>query len=156
MFFFEFVLCPLGSRCPMQDIPWVKRACPPQCPQAEEGRHWGPQSAGLPAGKWEVDKNEKCCEQYAILTFAAKKIRVMYSQKWNCAASLPIFTFMYLWANYIFPRIGGPIVGIYKSLTETQMWKLGTKPRNFISGNICIEFSVQCLRNGLEQRWSIS
>ncbi len=45
---------------------------------------------------------------------------------------------------------GGPIVGIDKSLTETWMWKLGTRPCSFISGNICFEFSAQCLRNGQE------
>ncbi len=42
------------------------------------------------------------------------------------------------------PKIGLPIlqqnrwtksVGINKSLTDTWMWKLGTKPRNFMSGN---------------------
>ncbi len=38
-----------------------------------------------------------------------------------------------------------PIVGIYKSLTYTWMWKLGTRPHSFISGNICFEFSVQCI-----------
>jgi hypothetical protein len=34
---------------------------------------------------------------------------------------------------------------IGKSLTETQMWKLGTRLGSFISGNICFEFPVQCL-----------
>ncbi len=46
------------------------------------------------------------------------------------------------------PRIGLAlllILGIYKSLTDTWMWKLGTRPRNFIYENICLEFSVQCL-----------
>jgi hypothetical protein len=59
----------------------------------------------------------------------------MYSQKWNCEGPryfqnrffvmfcLPISTFMYLWAIYIFPgsvclfccsQIGRPILGIYK------------------------------------------
>ena len=32
--------------------------------------------------------------------------------------------------------IGGPIVEIYKSLTDKWMWKLGMRPRSFFSGNI--------------------
>ncbi len=56
------------------------------------------------------------------------KIRNKYSQKRTCVASFPIPTFMFRWAIYIFSRsvclfccgkIGGPIVGIYKSLTDT-------------------------------------
>ncbi len=42
-------------------------------------------------------------------------------------------------------RIGRPIVGIYKSLTDTWMWKLGLRPCNSFSENVCFEFSVLCL-----------
>jgi hypothetical protein len=83
--------------------------------------------------------------------------RFMYSQKWNWAAllfpkqnimyCLPISTFMYLRAIYIFPglvclyccsQIGRPILGIYISLTDTWMLELGTRPLSFISGNTSI------------------
>ncbi len=42
-------------------------------------------------------------------------------------------------------RIGRSIVGIYKSLTDTWIWKLGLWPRNCFSGNMCFEFSVSGL-----------
>ncbi len=47
-------------------------------------------------------------------------------------------------SDYVFPgpvclfcggKTGGPIFGIYKSLTNTLMWKLGLRPRSLISGN---------------------
>ncbi len=66
--------------------------------------------------------------------------------------SVPISTFMCLWAINIFP---GPhiflqqnkqmIVGTYKSLTDTWMWKLGLWPRNFFSGNMYFKFSILVL-----------
>ncbi len=61
------------------------------------------------------------------------KIRFMYSQKWNCAASFTIPTFLFLWAAYIFSgrsaylaaaKISRSFLGIYKSITDTWMWKL--------------------------------
>ncbi len=39
-------------------------------------------------------------------------------------------------------RIGRPTVEIYKSLTDTWMWKLGLRQHNFFPGNIYFEFSV--------------
>ncbi len=39
-------------------------------------------------------------------------------------------------------RNGSSIVGIYNSLTDTWMWKLGLRPRYSFSGNICFQFSA--------------
>ncbi len=68
-------------------------------------------------------------------------------------ATVPIFTFMFLWAIYRIPRsvclfccrkICGPILWIYKSLTDTWMWKLGLRPRNSQKRNTQMGFSLQC------------
>ncbi len=48
-------------------------------------------------------------------------------------------------------RIGRPIMGIYKSLTDTWMWKLGLRPHNSFSGKICFECSALCLCSAVTQ-----
>ncbi len=69
-----------------------------------------------------------------------------YSQKRKCYFQnriimfcLPVPRLIDLWEIYIFPglvclfccrEICGLILGIYKSLTDTWMWKLGLRPRN--------------------------
>jgi hypothetical protein len=99
----------------------------------------------------------------------APKIPFMYSSSKNCSASVPISTFMCLWAIYIFPgsihifpeylllvpfsRIGRSILEIYKSQRDIWMWKLGLL-RNSLSGNICFEFSVMVFCNAEKIFWS--
>jgi hypothetical protein len=68
-----------------------------------------------------------CCFEYM---HCIKNLEHIFPEM-NCAASFPISTFMYLWAIYIFPWsvlvLGRPILGIYKSLKDTWMWKLGDR-----------------------------
>jgi hypothetical protein len=67
----------------------------------------------------------------------------MYSQKRNCAASVLNSTYMFLWAIYIFP---GSVLQQNRQIAHRHiMGKLGLRPRNSFSGNICFEFSVLCL-----------
>jgi hypothetical protein len=47
-----------------------------------------------------------------------------------------------------------PIIGIYKSLKGTWMCKLGLRPRNSFSGNVCFEFLVLCLCSAMQIKFS--
>ncbi len=49
-------------------------------------------------------------------------------------------------------RVCEPIVGIYKSLTDTLLKKLGMRPHSFILGNICFDFTGQCISNAASSR----
>ncbi len=66
---------------------------------------------------------------------------------------LPVTTLIYLWEIYIFPgsvclfccsHICGRILGIYKSLTDTWMRKLGLRLRNSQNRNASMGFWLQC------------
>ncbi len=73
---------------------------------------------------------------------------------------------MFLWAIYIFPpsvclfccrKIGGLIIGIYKSLTCTWMWKLGLKAAQFIFwGNTNRNFFAVCMNLSVWKKHSLS
>ncbi len=89
----------------------------------------------------------------SVVHCTARKIPLMYSFSGNSAALAPISTFLCLWSIYSprigihisSSRIGRLVAGIYRSLTDAWMWKLGLRPQNSISGNICFEISVFCL-----------
>ncbi len=78
----------------------------------------------------------------------AENLKQMFPEKEyrGRGISVPISTFMCLWANYTYiPTMGLPflleeicrlILGIYKSLTDTWMWQLGLRPRNSQKMNI--------------------
>jgi hypothetical protein len=83
----------------------------------------------------------------------ATKIPFMYSVSGNCAASVPIphscvcerFIYSLDRPHISCSRIGRLMVGIYKSPTDTRMWKLGLVAAHFFSGNIRFEISVLVL-----------
>ncbi len=77
-----------------------------------------------------------CCYSSQQVTYTVSKIRFMYSQKWNCVASIRIPTFMYLWAIYMFPgsmcllgcsKIGRLILGLqyinWKQIHDCGNWE---------------------------------
>ncbi len=91
------------------------------------------------------------CNENPIYVFPEKELRGLS----------PIFHIYLSVSDYIFPgsvhpfscsrilRIGRPIVGRYKSITEAWMSELGTRPRSFSSGQYWFRIfgivSLQCV-----------
>ncbi len=99
--------------------------------------------AALTANERAGEIQNKCL--VPIYVFTEIKLRASLFPKQNYNVLSPNFTFMYLWAINIFPgsvclfccsQIGRPILGIYKSLTETWMKELGRRLCSFISVGI--------------------
>ncbi len=84
----------------------------------------------------------------------------MYSQKWNCYFQNRIIMFLsprsytYISVRDLYisrtglpilcREICGPILEIYKSLTDTWMWKLGLRPKEYINGIfVAVPFNVK-------------
>ncbi len=81
--------------------------------------------------------------------YTKTKIPFMYSFSGNCSASVACnFHFHVSVSDSYIPRIGRRwIVGIYKSLTDIWMWKLGLWPRNFFFWKYLFRiFGIGCLQ----------
>ncbi len=115
--------------------------------------------------KWRADKNP---------IYVNAWFPFMYSKKWNCYFQnriimffLPVPTLIDLREIYIyciFPgsvclfccrKLCGPILGIYKSLTDTWMWKLGLRPHNYqkkeyINGIFVAVYKAQLISENLK------
>jgi hypothetical protein len=125
---------------PLRDLPVCALADQPA--QHGQQQQWGHTPDTLSK---EISTH---CNENPIYVFPEKELRGLN----------PDFTFMCLWMIYVSTgsvhifscsRIGRPMVGIYKSLTDTGMWKLGLRGHAipflgiFVSNFFCFVFAMQ-------------
>ncbi len=88
------------------------------------------------------------CNENPIYVFLSWELRGL-SPSFHIHVSVSDSYIPRIGLHIFFRRNGRSIERIYKSLTDTWMWKLRLRQRNSFSGNICFEFSVLCLCSGL-------
>ena len=66
------------------------------------------------ASKYRARNNQLQKLRKMMFLHTVPKIRVMFSHKWNCTASFPIRTLMYLWGIYKFPGAVCPYLAASK------------------------------------------
>ncbi len=69
--------------------------------------------------------------------FPGKELRGYFPNSYIhvSVSDLYIYSIPLIGLPILLRKIGGPNVGVYRSLTDTLMWKLGLRPRNSFSGN---------------------
>ncbi len=88
-------------------------------------------------------------EAWYMIPHTVPKIQDKYSQRWNCAASFPISTFLYLWAIYILPRS----VRLFCCIVFSDF--IGNEAAQFHFEEYLIKFSGQCICNAASSREKI-
>ncbi len=105
---------------------------------------------------WQSSSWTAHCNKNPIYVFPEKELPCL-STNFHIHVSVSVYSQDRSVHIFSYSRKGRPIVGIYKSLTDTWIWKSGLRPRtrNSFSKNICLEFSVVCLCSA-ETIWALS
>ncbi len=101
-------------------------------------------ASGTVSAKLHRDSEHLHCNENPICVFLFRELLGL-SPNFHIHVSLSDFFSPRIGLYISSSRIGRPIVGIYKSLTDAWMWKLGLRPRYSFSENICFEIRVFCL-----------
>jgi hypothetical protein len=95
--------------------------------------------------KFVLGTSQPHCNKNPIYVFHFWELRSSLSPNFHIHVSLNDLYIPRIGPHISCSRIGRLIVGIYKSLTDTWMRKLGLWPCNSVSRNICFKFSLLVL-----------